>query len=86
MRRGSQLLTEVVDVDAGGMMGIGDNLRNLANKVQEVAREHPDQTEQALNKAEHIVDDRTGGKHSEQLDKGAEELKRHLGDQAPPRQ
>jgi hypothetical protein len=84
MRPGSQLLIEVVDVDAGGMMGIGENLRALANKAQEVAREHPEQTEQVLNKAEHIVDDRTGGKHSEQLDKGAEELKRRLGEQAPP--
>jgi hypothetical protein len=84
MRPGSQLLIEVVDVDAGGMMGIGENLRDLANKAQEVAREHPEQTEQVLNKAEHIVDDRTGGKHSEQLNKGAEELKRRLGEQAPP--
>jgi hypothetical protein len=84
MRSGNQLLVEVVNVDTGGMMGIGENLRALANKAQEVAREHPEQAEQVINKAEHMVDDRTGGKHSEQLDKGADELKRRLGEQASP--
>lgn len=67
-------------------MGIGENFRDLANKAGQIAREHPQETEQVLNKAEHIIDEKTGGKHSEQLDKGAEQLKRRLGQQAPPQQ
>ena len=51
----------VVDVDTGGMMGIGESLRDLINKTQEVAREHPERTGQILNKVEHIVDEQTGG-------------------------
>jgi conjugal transfer/entry exclusion protein len=65
-------------------MGISDKLGNLARKAQELTREHPEQTEQALNKAEHIVDQKTGGKYSEQLDKVAEQLKQRLGEQGHP--
>jgi len=42
-------------------MGIGESLRDLINKTQEVAREHPERTGQILNKVEHIVDEQTGG-------------------------
>ena len=62
-------------------MGISDNLGDLARKVQQVAREHPEQTEQALDKLEHIIDEKTGEKYSEQLDKSAEQLKQRLGEQ-----
>ena len=66
-------------------MGISDKLGDLARKAQELARDHPEQTEQALDKAEHIVDQKTGGKYSEQLDKVAEQLKERLGEQGRPR-
>jgi hypothetical protein len=65
-------------------MGISDKLGDLARKVQEVAREHPEQTEQALDKVEHIVDQKTGGKYTEQLEKGTEQLKQRLGEQGHP--
>jgi hypothetical protein len=62
-------------------MGIGDNLGGVAKKVQNLAQEHPEQAGQVLDKAEHAIDEKTGGKHSEQLDKGAERLKQRMGEQ-----
>lgn len=67
-------------------MGISDNLRDLTKEAEQIAREHPQETQQVLNKAEHIIDEKTGGKHSEQLDKGAERLKERLDEQGPPQQ
>jgi hypothetical protein len=62
-------------------MGIGDNLGDMAKKVQNVAQEHPEQADHVLNKAEHAIEEKTGGKHSAQLDKGAEQLKQRIGEQ-----
>ena len=55
-------------------MGISDNFRVLIRKAWQIAREHPRETEQVPDKAEHIIDEKTGGKHSGQLNKGAERL------------
>jgi hypothetical protein len=33
---------------------------------------------------EHIVDQKTGGKYTEQLEKGTEQLKQRLGEQGHP--
>ena len=76
----------MVDVDTGGMIGIGESLRDLINKSQEVAREHPEQTGQVLNKVEYIVDEQTRWKHSEKIGHTCRTVERRFGEQAPPRQ
>lgn len=85
MQAGNPVLTSATGASVRSTrMGISDNLGDLARKVQQVAREHPEQTEQALDKLEHIIDEKTGKKYSEQLDKGAEQLKQRLGEHGRP--
>ena len=67
-------------------MGLGDKIGELAQKAQEMAGKHPDKVEQGIEKAEGYADERTGGKHSDLIDKGADQLKRRLGEQDPPPQ
>lgn len=67
-------------------MGLGDMFGELKQKAEEVIRKHPDQVEQGIDKAEAYADKRTGGKHSDLIDKGADQLKRRLGEQDPPPQ
>ncbi len=67
-------------------MGIGDKIGELKQKAQEVLSQHPDKVEQGVDKAEHYADEKTGGKHSKQIDKGADALKQHLGEHGQPPQ
>jgi hypothetical protein len=66
-------------------MGIGDKFDELKQTAEEMIRQHPDKVEQGIDKAEHLADERTGGKYTEQIGKGAEQLKRRLGEQPPSR-
>jgi hypothetical protein len=70
----------------GDIVGLGDKFGELKQKAQEVIRKHPDQVEQGIDKAKDYADKRTGGKHSELIDKGADQLKQRLGEQGPPPQ
>ena len=65
-------------------MGLGDKIGELARKAQEMAGKHPDKVEQGIEKAEGYADERTGGKHSDLIDKVGDQLKRRLGEQGPP--
>ena len=65
-------------------MGLGDKIGELAQKAQEMAGKHPDKVEQGIEKAEGYADERTGGKHSDLIDKVGDQLKRRLGEQGPP--
>lgn len=67
-------------------MGLGDAFSELKQKAQEVASKHPDKVEQGIEKAEGYADQRTGGKYSELIDKGGDQLKHRLGEQSPPPQ
>lgn len=64
-------------------MGIGDTFNELAQKAKDFARQHPDKVEQGLDKLGDAADKRTGGKYSEQIDKGKEMLQQRLGEQGP---
>ena len=64
-------------------MGIGDMFNDLAQKAKDFARQHPDKTEQAVEKLGDFADKQTGGKYSGQIDKGEEMLERRLGEQGP---
>jgi antitoxin protein of toxin-antitoxin system len=64
-------------------MGIGDTFNELAQKAKDFARQHPDKAEQGLDKLGDIVDQKTGGKYSTQIDKGEDMLQQRLGEQGP---
>ncbi|HXT43218.1 MAG TPA: antitoxin [Pseudonocardiaceae bacterium] len=67
-------------------MGLGDKFNDLTQKAKDFARQHPDKTEQGLDKLGDFVDKQTGGKYSGQIDKGEEMLERRLGEQGPAQQ
>ena len=70
----------------GDSVGIGDKINELKQKAEQAIRQHPDKVEQGIDKAEHYADERTGGKYSKEIDKGADMLKEHYGEQGhqPP--
>ena len=47
----------------------------LFDKVKGLAGKHADKVEDAIDKAADVVDDKTGGRYAEQIDKGAEAAK-----------
>ncbi|MFH9352587.1 antitoxin [Kitasatospora sp. NPDC017646] len=55
-----------------------ESLRNLADKATDLAREHSDVLGQGLEKVGDVVDDRTDGKYSGQIDTGVEKAKDFL--------
>lgn len=50
-------------------MGIADRLKHAAKKAEDTAAEHKEQIREAVQKAETVADQRTGGKYSEQIHK-----------------
>ncbi|MFF4306255.1 antitoxin [Streptomyces sp. NPDC001601] len=61
-----------------------DGLKNLADKAKDVAEEHGDAIGAGLEKAGDLVDERTEGKYTEQIDTGvakARQLVERLGEQ-----
>jgi F0F1-type ATP synthase membrane subunit b/b' len=50
-------------------MEISDRLKRLTDKAKDTAVEHRDELEKGLDKAEQLVDQRTGGQYHEQLEK-----------------
>ena len=61
----------------------------LFDKAKELAGQHADKVGGAIDKAADMVDEKTGGKYADQIDKGAEAAKGFVddteGDTAPPR-
>ncbi|MFE2960870.1 antitoxin [Nocardia tengchongensis] len=52
-----------------------DTLKGLVGKGKEVAAQNAEKIEQAVDKAGHVIDEKTGGKFSAQIDKGTEAVK-----------
>jgi MT0933-like antitoxin protein len=50
-------------------MGLADRLKDLRKTAERTAVEHEDEIKQALQKAEVTVDQRTGGKYRDQMQK-----------------
>lgn len=50
------------------------------DKAKELAGEHADKVGDAIDKAAGAIDERTGGKYGEHIDKGAEAAKRYVDD------
>ncbi|WP_217545821.1 antitoxin [Streptomyces sp. GbtcB6] len=66
-----------------GISGI-DGLKNLADKAKDIAEDHGDAIGTGLEKAGDLVDERTDGKYTEQVDTGvskAQQLVQRLGEQ-----
>ncbi|NEA51965.1 antitoxin [Streptomyces sp. SID10815] len=54
-------------------------LGDMANKAKEMAKSHPDQADQGVERAEKLVDERTGDKYDAQTDKAADAARRYYG-------
>ena len=57
-----------------------DAISDSQDDIKNQASQHSDQVEQGIDKAGNTVDDKTGGKFSDQIDKGQDALKDKLGD------
>ncbi|MET8422748.1 antitoxin [Nocardia sp. NPDC004860] len=60
-----------------------DTLKGLVGKGKEVAAQNAEKIEQAVDKAGHVIDEKTGGKFSAQIDKGTEAVKSAIKPEAP---
>ncbi|MFE5290243.1 antitoxin [Nocardia sp. NPDC056611] len=56
-----------------------DTLKGLVGKGKEVAAQNAEKVERAVDKAGQVIDEKTGGKYSSQIDKGADAVKSALG-------
>ena len=57
-------------------MGIGD----FVDKAKDLASENEDAVKDGIDKAADFADEKTGGQHSEHIDKGAEAAKDFVED------
>ena len=48
-------------------------------KAKDFVKGHPEQAQQGLDKAEELINERTGGKYADQVDQGTDSLKEGLG-------
>lgn len=53
---------------------------DFLKKAKELADQHDDKIDEALEKIGDKVDERTGGKYSDQIDKGVDKLQERTGD------
>jgi hypothetical protein len=56
-------------------MGIGD----MVNKAKDLAQDHPEQADKAVDKAGDAVDQHSGGQHAEQVDKAQDAVRDRFG-------
>ena len=54
------------------------------DKIKDLADEHAEQVEDAIDKVADVVDDKTGGKYTKHIETGAEKAKQLVGDPDPP--
>ena len=57
------------------------------DKAKDLLGQHAEKVEGAIDKVAEVVDDKTGGKYADQIDKGAEAAKDFVGDEeggSPP--
>ncbi|SDS32533.1 MT0933-like antitoxin protein [Friedmanniella luteola] len=52
----------------------------IFDKAKDVLSQHPDKVEQGLDKAADLADRRTGGEHTDQIDRGVGVAQEKLGD------
>lgn len=59
-------------------MGIADRLKGLTGKAKETAAEHKDQVHKAVENAEALADQRTGGKYHDQIAKAGNKAEAYV--------
>ncbi|MEU9187414.1 antitoxin [Streptomyces sp. NPDC048484] len=60
---------------------------SVMDKIKDMLKGHPDQTNKGVDKAGDLIDDRTQGKYSGQVDTGQDKLRDQFGtgkDDRPP--
>ncbi|MBB4689851.1 MULTISPECIES: antitoxin [Actinomycetes] len=55
------------------------DFNEILDEAKKLAGEHPEQAKAALDKAEGILDERTGGKFADQIKKGGDAVGGQLG-------
>jgi hypothetical protein len=55
-------------------------MNSFFDKVKDLADQHDEKVDQALEKIGDVADDKTGGKYSEHIDKGVDLAQEHTGD------
>jgi MT0933-like antitoxin protein len=57
----------------------------LLDRAKKLAGMHPDQVNKGVDQAEHVADEKTGGKHSSQIHEAGDRAEGYLGtqDQGP---
>ncbi|GEM_PF-6725668 len=64
------------------------NFGEIINEAESLVKQHPDQAKAGLDKAEELLDQQTGGQHTDQIKQGMSFLEGKLGldGQAPAQQ
>jgi hypothetical protein len=55
-------------------------MSSLFDKAKNLAREHGDKIDKTVDKVAEAVDQKTGGKHTDKIDKLVQEAKKRTGD------
>ena len=58
----------------------GPTMGGFMDKAKEFADEHDEQVDQGIEKAGDFADDKTGGKYSEQIDRGVDTAQERTGE------
>ena len=54
-------------------------MSDFIQKAKDFVTGHPDQADQGLDKAEELINERTGGTHADKIDQGADKVREGLG-------
>ncbi len=58
----------------------GRTVNSFFDRVKDLADQHDDKVDAALEKVGDLVDDKTGGKHTEHIDKAVDAAQQHTGE------
>lgn len=61
-------------------MSFADNLKGIVDKGKDLAAENSDKIEGAVDKVGDFIDDKTGGKYADKVDKAQEAAKNAIPD------
>ncbi|MCJ0891785.1 antitoxin [Rhodococcus sp. ARC_M12] len=61
-------------------MGFADNLKGIVDKGKDLAAENSDKIDDVVEKAGDFIDNKTGGKYADKIDKVQEAAKKAIPD------
>ncbi|MGV8871360.1 MAG: antitoxin [Rhodococcus sp. (in: high G+C Gram-positive bacteria)] len=61
-------------------MGFADNLKGIVDKGKDLAAENSDKIDDVVDKAGDFIDNKTGGKYADKIDKVQEAAKKAIPD------